>query len=127
MLINLNKNNIKFSIKLIIVLFALSCGKKRELIQTQNISSIAISTIKNNFLDDTIYRRITNSDSIKLIINQLNQANKESIKFYPNYKIKIFYLNGQNKTILCSGSSIRVSSHTYRMSNKIKNLIMENN
>jgi len=66
---------------------------------------------------------ITEEDSVHRIIEYLNKAEKEPIKFYPTHELRIIYVNGQSDPIFCSGSSIKYKGITYRLSKNIRSIL----
>lgn len=97
----------------------LSCSGRSEVINT-NAESITVS-LNNEFDSSTKY--ITNKDSIKSILNQLNKSYPTPIKFYATHRLEVLYRNGLRVLVLCNAKSMKVEGRTYRMSKGISDIL----
>jgi hypothetical protein len=109
-------------VQLLIILLIQSCSDNHNLINSNNIKSIVITldSEQRNIALSKI--EITNRDSLMRIIAKLNECDKEPIKFYPTQWLKLTYDDGQEKTIVCNGSSMKYNGLTYKLKETIRDI-----
>jgi hypothetical protein len=106
-----------------LVLLSIQCTNKSRIISSNKVKSIVIT------LDTTTEHlvlakiEIRNKDSLKQIIEKINECESEPIKFYPTHRLKVTYEDGQEKMILCSGSSLKFDGLTYRLKDSIRDIV----
>ncbi|WPQ65185.1 hypothetical protein SIO70_10045 [Chitinophaga sancti] len=108
---------------LLLLLTMQKCSNKTEVINSNNVKEVTIridSTSENPISKEV---KVTQSDSLTFILRELNDCNKEPIKFYPTHRIKLIYNNGEEDIIFCSGSSMKFKGVTYRMNKSIRSIM----
>lgn len=113
----------KFLALLLLLLTMQKCSNKTEVINSSNVKEMTItidSTVENPISKEI---KINQSDSLTFILRELNDCNKEPIKFYPTHRIKLIYNSGEEDIIFCSSSSMKYKGLTYRMNKNIRNII----
>lgn len=101
-------------IYLFTIIFLLSCNKK--LVTTENIKNIIIVS---NPRDNNIEIEITNSSDISNILEIINTADKELIKFIPDYKIQINYKDS-SKILLIKKDMLNIEGLTYKLNTNLQ-------
>jgi hypothetical protein len=112
----------KYQFCIIVAYFFISgCQNKDDHFNINNIDSIRISIINENIEQNKSI--ITNKDSIKYIIGELNNCEMEPIQFLANLKMKVIYLNKDEKDLFFNGSSMKFEGKTYKLKRNIKDII----
>ena len=100
-----------------------SCLKRSEIIKSEDVKSIIVAVNDNSENRDA---EVSDKRSIDDILTRLNEAQRAPIKFYATHELTILYRDGKQIHALCSGSSLKVNGHTYKMKNKIGDILSRN-
>ena len=101
------------------------CSNKTEVIDSKNVKEMTVTIDGIVGSSDTKQIKVSQADSFRFILRALNNCDKEPIKFYPTYRIKLVYNSGEDETIFCSGSSMKYKGLTYKMDKNIKDIITQ--
>jgi hypothetical protein len=105
------------------MIFILSCSDKNNLIDSKDAKFMAI-TIDTSLHNHNFNQRIvSDKDSLSRILNKFNHCEKEPIKFYPTYRVRLVYTNGKEITILFTDSVMNYEGLTYRLNDNIQNIL----
>ncbi len=100
-----------------------SCLKRSEIIKSDDVQSIIVAVNDNS---ENRFAEVSDRRGIDDILTSLNEAQMAPIKFYATHELTILYRDGKQIHALCSGSSLKVSGHTYKMKSKIGDILHRN-
>lgn len=94
-----------FKIIILVAFIICSCNSD-SVIKEENIKDIRIVRNFNPFIEnvDSTISVITNTDSLKMFMSTINSAQPYLVKFFPQYKLQIDYVD-TTIFILCRGNT----------------------
>lgn len=113
----------KTYILLLIIVFLQNCSNDAEIINSNNVEKLVISSENTVEKLSGNEKQILDRDSVSSILKQLNRCAKEPIKFYPTDRIKVVYGEGPEEIILLNGNTMKYKDHTYRLAKSIRSII----
>lgn len=106
---------------MVIILFF---GCQRKLIKTEEILFIKIKSIHQNIEEFPGSTKVFYDEAIiKKISGILNGANKEPVKFIPQYEIQLVFKNNDVTTILVRNNLLNIQGNTYRLKENLGEII----
>lgn len=111
------KLNIPFAL-----IMLLGCNRKNDLnLKANDILSITVFSIQNN--EQKVTKNIQDRKLIDEIINCMNYANKEPVKFIPLYNL-VFYTHKGNFVAAINGKAMSIRKGTkYRLKCDLESLV----
>lgn len=98
--------------KILVIICLCFFGCTQKLIDNNNtITKIVI--IENS--TNKILKTETDLSEIKKIIEQINLAEKNPVKFYPMHRVEIYKDNSDKQEILVNGFNIKIEGVTYSL------------
>lgn len=98
---------------LILTCLLLGCHSRLNLIKFDKVASIKLFSYDGSVEQ---YRgTISSKDSLRLIVDKLNDCNKEPIQFLTNIKLEVLNTDNSEDDFLFSGSSMKFKGQTYRL------------
>lgn len=108
----------------IFLLSVCRCTEKKSIVTAdKNIRDIIVFASQKNEISLSNVKNIKDADSIKAVVDALNNNVITPELFPPHYVIKISYKNGNSATIVCYKNSIKLNGKTAKMKVTIEDII----